>query len=155
SINPQNLHIAGAEKELQSLSKLDIGNIDFNNLSLTNQITMPIRLGGTLQNLENLSNVTVNINLLNTATKDITTQNIQTTNLPTGYHVQLITKQINGIHLFGPSNQMASPPVANGIIDLSKSFNGIGQYEVPVSISVPSSYWATGTYMAVINVEKS
>lgn len=155
TITPSELHIAGPTKEINALNQVDLGAIDFRTLSLANQISMPIKLTGTLQNLDNLSSATVNINLLDTVNQAVDTQNIQVLNTPSGYRVQLRTQQINGIQLFGPAAQMAAPPSVSATINMATALNGIGQYVVPVNIITPSGFWTTGKYMAVIQVSKS
>lgn len=155
TVTPSTLHVAGAAKEINALTQIDLGTIDFHTLSLTNQITMPITLTGTLQNLDNLPSAMVNINLLDTVNQAVTTQNIQVLNTPLGYRVQLRTKQINDIQLFGPASQMTTPPSISATVNMSTVLNGTGQYVVPVSISTPSGFWTTGKYTAVIQVSKT
>lgn len=154
TVTPSTLHVAGAAKEINALNQIDLGTIDFHTLSLTNQITMPITLTGTLQNLDNLANATVNINLLDTVNQAVNTQNIQVLNTPAGYRVQLRTKQIDDIQLFGPASQMTTPPSLSATINMTTALNGTGQYVVPVTINTPSGFWTTGNYTAVIQVSK-
>lgn len=155
TVTPSNLHVAGVAKEINALTQIDLGAIDFRTLSLTNQIAMPIKLTGTLQNLDNLSNATVNINLLDTVNQAVDTQNIQVLNTPSGYQVQLRTKQIDNIQLFGPASQMTTPPSLSATINMAAVLNGTGQYVVPVTINTPSGFWTTGNYTAVIQVSKT
>lgn len=155
TINPSSLHIAGTAKEINTLSQINLGTVDFLTLSLTNQINMPITLNGTLQNLDNTASATVNINLLDTLTQTLSTQNIQVLNTPSGYRVQLRTRQISNIQLYGPSSQMATPPDVSAVINMSTALNGTGQYVVPVTINTPAGFWTTGSYTAVIQVSKT
>lgn len=154
TVTPSNLHVAGATKEINALAQIDLGTIDFHTLSLTNQITMPITLTGTLQNLDNIASATVNINLLDTVNQAVDTQNIQVLNTPAGYRVQLRTRQIDDIQLFGPASQVTTPPSLSATINMTTALNGTGQYVVPVSINTPSGFWTTGNYTAVIQVSK-
>lgn len=155
TINPSTLHIAGSAKEVSALSKIDLGTIDFRTLSLSNTFTMPITLTGTLQNLDNIAFATIDVHLLDTATQPVSTQNIQILNAPSGYRVQLRTRQISNIQLYGPANQMSSPPTVSATVNMATALNGTGQYVVPVSISTPSGFWTTGSYTAVIQVSKT
>lgn len=154
SINPASLHVAGSAEEIATLSQIKLDDIDFNTLSLQNQITLPIRLSGTLQNLDNLGSAQVTVNLLDTAAASVSTQNLQAVNVPAGYTVKMRTTQIENIRLFGPAGQMAAPPALTAVADLSKVFNGTGQYVVPMTIQVPSGFWTTGEYTAVIQVSR-
>ncbi|ADU27141.1 CdaR family protein [Ethanoligenens harbinense] len=155
TVSPDMLHIAGSAQEIDSLTQINLGTIDFRTLSLTNKIVLPVTLTGTLQNLDNLSSATVSIDLLDTVTQAVNTQDIQVVNVPSGYRVQLRTKQINGIQLYGPAAQMATPAAVTAVVDMSTALNGTGQYVVPVTISTPSGFWATGNYTAVVQVSKT
>lgn len=155
TVSPDTLHVAGAAGEIGKLTRIDLGHIDFRTLSLTNRIVLPIKLTGTLQNMDNIAGATITVHLLDTVTQDVSTQNIQVVNAPAKYSVKLRTLQINGIHLFGPAAQMGTPPDVSATIDMSSALNGTGQYVVPVTISTPSGFWTTGSYTAVILVSKT
>ena len=105
--------------------------------------------------MENTASATVNVSLLNTAAQDVSTQNIQVNDTPSGYTVRLRTRQISGIHLYGPAAQMTSPPAVTASVDMASALNGTGQYAVPVQIQAPSGFWTTGNYTAVVSVSRS
>lgn len=153
-ITPSTLRVAGSDDEIAALSQISLGSIDFSTLGLKNTLTLPVSLSGTLQNLDNVETASVSVTLLNTLMKAVSVSGIQAVNVPSGYTVKVRTQKIDNVQLFGPTAQMASPPALTAQIDCSQVLNGTGQYEVPVSLTVPSGYWTTGSYTAVVQVSR-
>ncbi len=157
SIDPKTLTVAGEESQIDAISQISLGDIDFSILDITStqQINIPDLAG--LMNVGNVSSANVTVTLNNTASATLNTKTFSVINVPTGYTVTVKTKQINGIKLLGPASDISSVKSVTAVIDMSKMQSGTGQYQMPVSFEVPgkTGYWVKGSYTAVVDVVKS
>lgn len=157
TVDPKTLTVAGEETQVNSVSQIILGNIDFSklNINTTQNINIP-DLGG-LMNVGNVTSANVTVQLKNTAISTLNTNNFSIANAPSGYTVTTKTKQINGVKLFGPASDIANVKVIVAVIDMSGMNGGTGQYEMPVTFQVPgkTGYWVTGSYTAVVDVTKT
>lgn len=156
-VSPSTILVAGAADRIDTLKEINLGSIDFSKLDLNTVQAMNVPDIEGIMNVENIQSVDVSVKLKNISSKLMNTGNFATVNVPNGYTVAVRTKQINNIKLFGPSSDINSVSSITAVIDLSNVEKGTGQYEVPVTFSVPgkSGYWVTGSYTAVVSIKKS
>jgi YbbR domain-containing protein len=157
TVDPKTLTVAGEETQVNSVSQIILGNIDFSKLNINTSQTINIPDLSGLMNVGNVTSANVTVQLKNTAISTLNTNNFSITNAPSGYTVTTKTKQINGVKLFGPANDIANVKVIIAVIDMSGMNGGTGQYEMPVTFQVPgkTGYWVTGSYTAVVDVTKT
>lgn len=157
TVSPSSLMIAGNKEKISSISEISLGSIDFRTLDLSSTMSFGIPNIDGVVNIENINTASVSIELKNTASKMMSTNSITVTNVPAGYKVISRTKHIDNIKLFGPSSEIAGVNTVMAVIDMSGTVSGTGQYEVPVSFSVPgeTGFWTTGNYTAVVSVSKT
>jgi YbbR domain-containing protein len=157
TVDPKTLTVAGEETQVDSVSQILLGNIDFSKLNINTTQTINIPDLGGLMNVGNVTSANVTVQLQNTASSTISTNNFSIVNVPSGYMVTTKTNQINGVKLFGPASDIASVKTVTAVIDMSGMTSGTGQYEMPVTFQVPgkTGYWVTGSYTAVVDVTKT
>lgn len=157
TVSPSVLSIAGSTEKISTISQITLANIDFRKLDITTSMSFDIPNIDGVMNVDNISSANVSIQLKNTASRTMSTNNISIINVPSGYKVVSRTKRINNIKLFGPASEISGVNTITAVIDMSGALSGTGQYEMPVSFSVPgeSGYWTTGNYTAVVSISKT
>jgi YbbR domain-containing protein len=156
SLDPSSITIAGNSDKISALNEISLSDIDFSKLDINNVISVDIPALDGFMNVENITKVNVSVQLKNTDSRIMSTTKFSVINVPAGYKVINRTRQISQIKLFGPASDIGNVSNITAVIDMSNMSGGTGQFEVPVSFSVPgkSGYWVTGNYSAVIYIYK-
>jgi len=156
TVTPANVMIAGTTDAINGISQISLGDIDFSTLDINNTLKFNLQMPAGATDIENVGTASVGITLENIAEKTFSTKKINAVNVPSGLNVQVITKLINNIQLLGPSASITGITNVEAIVDMSKVQNGEGEYEVPVTITVPNKtgYWTKVQYKALIYVYK-
>jgi YbbR domain-containing protein len=154
TVTPAKVRIAGTTEVVNGISQINLGDVDFLSLDITNTLKYNMQLPAGISDIENVSTASVDVTLKNTTEKTFSTKKISAINVPNNLHVIIKTKTINNIQLYGPSAQIAALANIEAVTDMSKVTNGVGQYEVPVTIIVPNQtgYWTKVQYKALIYV---
>ena len=153
-ITPAKVRIAGTTEVVNGVSQINLGDVDFLTLDIANSLKYSLQLPAGVSDIENVNTASVDITLKNIAEKVFSTKKITAINVPNNMHVIIKTKTINNIQLFGPTAQIATLANVEAVADMSKVKNGVGQYEVPVTIKVPNQtgYWTKSQYTALVYV---
>jgi YbbR domain-containing protein len=156
TITPSNVRIAGTTDVISAITKINLSEIDFLTLDITNTLKFDLPLPAGTSDIDNAGSASVNITLNNMAVKAFSTKKITAVNVPSGLSVIIKTKQLNNIQLYGSAADIASITNLEAIADMSKVQNGVGQYQVPVTISVPdkSGFWVRTPYYVLVYVYK-
>jgi YbbR domain-containing protein len=154
TITPPKVRIAGTTEVINGISQISLGDEDFLNLDINNTLKFNLQLPAGASDIENVSTVSVDITLKNIAEKTFSTKKIYAINIPAGMHVIIKTKLLNNIKLYGPTADIAGVANVEAVADMSKVQNGVGQYEVPVTIRVPNKtgFWTKVQYNALVYV---
>lgn len=164
SVSPTTITIAGPQNQLNTMSSIDVGTVDFSRLLPTiDKGSFNISLPEQCINISNQLQANVSYDFTGYASKTITISNITMASMPSGYSATVTSTSMD-ITVVGPEETVDSLSASNisAVADLSAvGQEFIGSVEVPVNITINNApqCWvyklnATG-YTANVNVEKT
>ena len=157
------IEVAGPEDVVDSYDRLDLGFINFSEVTLENFIFLfdvdSVLPTGCI-NLSDVHTVSVEVDVSDMVDANFTIphENIRVVNVPINYTVTVETPSISGVHVVGTpevlETLMGSDLVAE--IDLSDRDVVPGPFSLPVKISAPGKglVWATGDYTAMVTIQE-
>lgn len=156
TVTPGKLSVAGDKDKVDGLQSISLGTIDFSTLGLDTSETLVVPDLDGLMNRDNVTSAVVAVHLRNIAQKTVSTKTFAFVNVPQNRSARVLTSVLTGIRLFGPSAGIGSVNAVTGVIDVSKADNATGQFELPVTFTVPgqSGFWVQGSYQVVVEVSK-
>lgn len=158
SMSTSEIQIAGPESTISALSSIEVGPIDFANISPTNyQFKLDIVIPSDCKNITNVNTVDVSLNLTGFTTKTFTVTTLTVSNIPSGYSANVTTTELDVV-IVGPEAKLEEITADNisAVLDLSSVSAVEGSMSVGATINV-SDYeacWATGSYKANVIVSK-
>ncbi|HIX66059.1 MAG TPA: hypothetical protein H9736_07400 [Candidatus Anaerotruncus excrementipullorum] len=157
------IQVAGPEDVVDSYDRLDLGFINFSEVTPENSIFLfdvDSVLPTGCVNLSDVHTVSVEVNMsgMTQANFTIPGENIRVVNVPINYTATVETPSISGVHVVGSQQAletlMGSDLVAT--VDLSDRDVVPGPFSLPVKISAPGKglVWAIGEYTAVVTIQE-
>lgn len=162
-ILPKELEIGAAETLLATTTKLTVGDIDFTSLTASvNSFEFNLSdLSGITVRDYKQTKATVKINLSSYGSELFTVErnNIQLTNVPEGYTVQIADNAIQNVGVLGPKSSIKSvlPSDIFAVIDMTDSNvkNALTEYTVKLTLKNHNDCWVIGTYKIPLTLIKS
>ncbi|MGE4275783.1 MAG: YbbR-like domain-containing protein [Lawsonibacter sp.] len=155
-INPSTIVVSGAEADLQDLTELSLGSVDLSKVVGTNNITFPISLDPSLENVSGITSATVTVTVNGLSTRTFDVNNIQLSNVPNGYSVTSAT-QVRTVVVRGREEDLENIDVSQLriVADMSE-ITSVGTYSVPVKVYLDanSSVGVIGDYSIVVKISK-
>lgn len=105
-ITPETIRVSGSEAALDVLGdELIVGTVNLAEINKTSDLIYDVVLPEGVTNLTGVSEVTVNVQLMGLATKELTIDKIESINVPQGMDAELFTEKMT-IIARGPSAQI-------------------------------------------------
>lgn len=165
-ITPSVISVSGDAETLNEINQILLGTIDTSKFLNAMTAEYPIVLPNELKNLTGITEATVTVNITGLESKRITTDNIDFTNIKTGYSATIVTKNLD-ILLRGAAAEIAkiTPdefgrteiPVSYRIVaDLSELGDTTGTYSVLAKVYVDGDVdvGAVGEYKVTVIITK-
>ena len=134
-LSAETIRVSGSEAALENLGDtLSIGTINLADITRSTTLTFGISLPEGVTNLTGVTEVTAEISFHGLATKDLTVEQIQSTNIPEGLKVELITEKLT-VTLRGPSDLIAkvTPEDVTAIVDFTGAAVGTSTFKPSLS----------------------
>ena len=142
--------IAGPAKQVESLDKIDVASFDLSSYVQNQSYQLAVELPTGLIAVEDISNVTLQIDNSDYISRTINVNNIRTVNIPVGMEVTPQSKRISNVTVVGPrqSVENLSPSNLEAILDGGDITVASGLENVPATISIPahSDVFVVGSY---------
>lgn len=130
--------LAGDTSILSSMNQIVLKTIDLTDFTTNYTATFPISYDDSLTNMSGETECTVNIEIVGLQTKsfDVIPENINASNIPSGYSCDIVTQSMNVV-LRGPLADLDEVVEENitVVADLS-DYSGAGSYVVPAKVYV-------------------
>ncbi len=150
SLSQESLMIAGPTKQVESLDKIDVASFDLSSYVQNQSYQLAVELPTGLIAVEDISNVTLQIDNSDYISRTINVNNIRTVNIPVGMEVTPQSKRVNNVTVVGPrqSVENLSPSNLEAILDGGDITVASGLENVPAPISIPahSDIFVVGSY---------
>ncbi len=144
-LSAETIRVSGSEAALENLGDtLSIGTINLADITRSTTLTFGISLPEGVTNLTGVTEVTAEISFHGLASKDLTVEQIQSTNIPEGLKVELITEKLT-VTLRGPSELIAkvTPEDVTAIVDFTGAEVGTSTFKT--SLSFGAGFESLGT----------
>lgn len=139
TVEPSSIVLSGDPTVLESLHAITLDSIYLSEVTSGHRVKFPIVIPNGVENQSGLSEAWVTVELTGLITQNFDVTNISAinANLPDGYELQVITKNLP-LTLRGPETAMDQVTVYNVrvVADLSVEDLAIGQQNVPVKVYV-------------------
>ena len=146
------------------ISEANIGSIDFSKLKVgRNSFTFNVKSAENFTVIDDLDEITVTVVVPNsyyTTTLSVNEDNVEITNIPEGYKVELISLSSNNVTAVGKKAdlQLLNNSSVKLSVDLSSIGSDItlgnGEYDINATLINSESCWIYGDYFAVIRIYK-
>lgn len=151
----ESIEIAGPVDKIDTIDEIVLGYVDLKEILEKDVYRFDVRLPSGFINIQNIREVFVEFDLRNMEQVEIAINKIEAVNVPPTYNVDVITENLF-LNMFGDKDVIANL-VSEEIIaqvDFSDREIKLGQYQMPVKISVPTEelVWALGDYQVVVQV---
>lgn len=157
TITPNTLEIAGLEDVFKTFKEINLGTLDFSQISLTdNKKELQVELPTGCKNLSNTSSATVSVNTSGMTQKTITVDKFNFVNVPAGKTATPVTKSLT-IEVIGDPSEIDALTADNIIakVDLKNNQSFTGHTEMPLNFVMQgaTNCWVYGSYKISIGVE--
>ena len=156
TVEPAKILVAGSEKLLENMDKLELGTINLGEMLEDGELTFPIALPEGISNQTGIAEAKVTVQLGNLKTKTLNVTTIRPMRVPAGMSVDVITKALE-VTLRGPEALINSITAEDITVDVD--FSGVqpGTATVKADITVSDAYegvGALGLYSVSATVKK-
>ena len=157
-ISPATITVSGEAADLAELDSISLGEIDLSQVFGTETRRMTIPLDASLTNVSGPAEATVTVQVEGLSTKTLEVTNINTSNEPDGYHVDVVTQSLT-VMVRG-TQEAVDAVVASQIrvvADLSDLDLSTGTRTVPVRVYLDGSseVGVMGEYNISISISRS
>lgn len=157
NISPAFVTVSGDPEALGELNHIVLGTIDLSKFESTTTETFSIVIPNEMSNLSGVTEATVTIEIRGLETKDFTSTNIQTANVPDGYRAEIVTKSLK-VTVRGEALLLDSISLSNIriVADLSEIGDATGVFAVTAKIYIDgfTDLGAVGEYTVTVSVTK-
>lgn len=157
TMSAQEIDVAASSETLENVSEINIGYIDFRQLTLNASFDFEINLPSGYMNRDNLTTVNVTFDMSAFDSKKLTVNKLTIVNSPANMTTSMLTQTINSVEIIGLKDELATVSSEDvigevNLIDFMITENS-QRYTVPITISLPNKLncWAVGEYTAVIS----
>lgn len=162
TVYPEKITIAGPESAIDEMSAIDLGDIDFSELSIEKNIfKFPIHLLTGMKTIDDVEEVTVKVNMsgMKSALLSLPTENILFKNVPAAYNASISSNLIERVTVIGPGAAIEKLDSSDIIaeIDLSKILPVPGEHDAEINVYVKNNdrCWAYGEYKIKIKLSSA
>lgn len=158
NIYPKNLKVAAAESVVDSLDTINVGTINFSELTNTNnKFTFAVENIDEVRVLDDVKSVKVNINCypMSEKTLSVKPDSITLLNTPDGITPALVDGEIKNVKVIGPADELKNLDFENifAKVDLSDAKTGTESYTASVYIKGSDKCWVYGNYSVSVKVQ--
>lgn len=157
TMSAQEINVAASSDTLENVGEINIGYIDFRQLSLNASFDFEISLPSGYVNRDNLTSVNVTFDMSEFASKKLTVNKLTIVNSPSNMTTSMITKVLNSVEIIGLKDELATVSSDDvigevNLMDFMITENS-QKYTVPITLSLPNkpNCWAVGEYTALIS----
>jgi YbbR domain-containing protein len=160
SIEPESITLAGDTSILSGLNRISLATIDLSDFESTFSDRFLIVYDDGLKNLSGLTEATVNIEIVGLETRyyPVPQENMAFINVTDGYSAEILTESLV-VKLRGTKEELDQirPENIRVVADLKDFNTSVGQYMIPVKISVDgfSNVGALGDYTITLEIRKA
>lgn len=154
TLSATQLEVAGPTDSIDNFSNVSVRYIDFKTLRPGNSYELNIELPSGYLNLGNITTVSATITSTGMTSKRFNVTKFNAINTPSNFDATVLTTRISSVEIVGPTSVISGLSSTDIVaeIDLSAHDVAAGQYNIPVSISIPgeNNVWAVGDYHVVV-----
>lgn len=158
TISNSSINIAGAEKWIDEIDFLTVGDIDFRKLDIGSVFELDVDIPAGVSNIDDISTVNVKFDDPNLSFAYINLTNILPKNESAYYDVTVDSKNIPNVRIVGNKDVIdeINPSDFVATIDLLDARLSDGTVKVPVSIYAldKTQAWAVGEYYVALSATK-
>lgn len=158
-IDPEVIEIAAPDALLPNVNEMHLGYIDLRTLSPNVTYSYSVSLPPQFISVEDLTGISITYNPISYAEKTlvIPAGNIYAVNTPSHYSVDILSKTIPNVVVYGPEKDIATLTAKDLVaeIDLAEAEIQEGQITLPINIILPNERrcWAYGDqYTARVSI---
>lgn len=137
TITPSHIVLAGSEEELDAYTSINLGTIDLAKIIEKGQLTFPIPIGDTVENVSGVVEALVEVEVVGLETQRLETANIEIINAPEGVEALLVTQNLS-VQLRGSREalDLVMPEYLRVVVDLKGVTLPAGLSRVPARVSL-------------------
>lgn len=159
SISTQSINIMGASDSIDNINEINLGYIDFRELEIGKSFTFSVPTPSGFINMDSIETATINFDSSNWAEKTLTVYDIQTSNVPSNFNVNVISSKIKNVKVVGLKDEIKdlSSNDITATIDFSNQDLKEGSQSCTVSIGfiLKTGVWSVGDHKCFIYSEKT
>lgn len=158
NIYPKKLKVAAAESVVDSLDTINVGTINFSELTnINNKFTFAVENIDEVRVLDNIKSIKVNINCYPMSEKTLSVKHdgITLLNTPDGMTPVLVNSEIKNVKVIGPADELGKLESENILakVDLSDAGVGTESYTASVYIKGSDKCWIYGNYSVSVKIQ--
>ncbi|MCI8497135.1 MAG: hypothetical protein HFE85_02640 [Clostridiales bacterium] len=160
SLSKQTIEVGGDEKDIDALTEITVGPIDFKEISpgSGSKFELNVNLPSGIRNVSNLMSVTAELNLSGMTSRTFAVSRFSCINVPGGKNVSVLTDQLSEVTIVGPSSVLGNllSEDLTAVIDLKSKSPSDGESTIPVTyvtVANHGSCWGAGEYNVRIKCE--
>lgn len=151
TLSQEKLRVVGPARIVGALNELSVTSFDLGQeFAFDRDYQRQIELPNGIVSQDGVTTVTLSFDTTDMDDTYLTVSNIQCINVPSNLDIEVLTKQISGVHLFGPAEDIALLMADNVVAQLDCQNVSVtaGQQSLPVRIQIPSNsrVFAVGSY---------
>jgi len=156
-LSAQEIGIAGPPDEVDNITAINVGYINFKQMTPSSVYAFEVPLPVDFVNLDNVTSVTVNIDMADMALQyfyNIT--NFDIINVPANFEVENSLDALSSVRIVGDIDLLGALTADDIVVQVDLSDRNLkkGQFSVPVRVLIPDRglVWAVGDYTTVVTV---
>ncbi|MDE5853123.1 MAG: hypothetical protein K2G97_03670 [Oscillospiraceae bacterium] len=157
-ISPSGINVAGQSENIKNLNEINLGYIDMRELDIGTNFTFQIALASGYKNVDQVTTAVVSFDSSQWSYRSFTVKQIQLSNVPEDYSVNIDTTAIKDVRIVGLSSMINSISEADitATADLTNVGIKEGKQIVPVAIGIvtKNGVWGIGEYSCSVTAKK-
>jgi len=154
SIEPKTIKVSGDPDSLREFNSLNLGTIDMMRMNLSDTEAFPIVLPNNIVNVSGETVAMVHVEVIGLEIAVISTTNLQVTNVPTGYSVDIRTQSLD-VQLRGIGDDLAQVTRLNIRVVADLTGLGSGTSRVPARVfidGIDAAIDPVGEYLLTVSI---
>lgn len=156
-IEPASIVLSGGETELKGLESIVIGTVDLARVISSGEMEFAIPLPENVKNVSGVETAKVSVTIEGLETQTVQVTDLDVINVPSGRTAALVTKSLE-VMVRGTEEALAlvRPYNLRAVADLSELTGAVGDYNVPVTVTLTGTGGAgvVGEYKAVVSIRR-
>lgn len=151
-ISPASIELAGDSGALEDIDSIVIGTVDLSTFAASDSETFDIPIPAGLKNFSQLETASVNVQIVDLATKTITVKDIAAVNTPPGLEAAVAGSV--DVTVRGPQKALSGITAQDlrAAVDLSGYSGGPGTFSTPLSFGLTGQAGVVGTYVVSVTL---